>query len=70
MHTCVITYVYQKCVKYMGEFRDDDALVMLCFPSQEYGVAFPFIQVSLSVSWQHFKVFFIQIFIFFSCDDK
>lgn len=70
MHTCVITYFHQKCVKYMDEFRDNDALVMLCSPSQEYGVDFPFIQVFLGVSWQHFKVFFIQILIFFSCDDK
>ena len=54
----------------MDEFRDNDALVMLCSPSQEYGVDFPFIQVFLGVSWQHFKVFFIQILIFFSCDDK
>ena len=54
----------------MDEFRDNDALVMLCSPSQEYGVDFPLIQVFLGVSWQHFKVFFIQILIFFSCDDK
>lgn len=40
-------------------------LVMLHLPSQEYGVA-PFIQVFCSVSWQHFKVFFIQMFIFLS----
>ena len=49
----------------MDVFRDNYALVMLCFPGQEYGIAFPFIQVLLSVSWQHFKVFFIQIFIYF-----